>query len=161
MPAMSPCPGVAVVVKRGLLRTGSVLVDGEKYRVRRAKAGWFLVGGRTPFDAGRVRFERSRDRATLERSDETVVIQFRLGETVFGWQGRPYRVGTMQWGQIEIEQEGRPVARGHVTVTGVHLEMVAPELLPIIRELAFALTMHSEWLAEDRRVMSRGPPNGG
>ncbi len=152
---------MAVVVRRGRLRTGVVVVDGDVYRVRRGKGGWYTVCARTPYDDGRVLFDDPQDHATLQRSDGTVEIQFHLEETVFGWQARAHQLASMEWGQITIDQEGRTVARGHVTVSGIHLETVAPELLPIVREPAFALTLHSEFLARDRRMLSAAAAVGG
>ncbi len=55
----------------------------------------------------------------------------------------------MVWGHVMIMGRERPVATGRLTLSGVRLGYVAPELEPIARELAVGLAYRAVaiWLA--------------
>lgn len=55
----------------------------------------------------------------------------------------------MDFGNISIKEGGRPAVRGHTTVSGVRLLVVAPDLEPLERELAFGLALRSSALDKD------------
>lgn len=98
---------------------------------------------------GRVRYEACRDRIRIESPRATTVIPFRRKRTSFTYQGRQYRVGPMAWGHIMVSRDDRPVITGRVTLSGVRLGYVAPELAPIAGALAvgFAVRAFALWAA--------------
>lgn len=133
-----------VTVKHRWLRPSAVFADGTRYRVRREGQGAFRIAGPGPEDGGRVLFYPWRDYASIERRDGLVEIQFKDERTEFDWDRHTYRLGDMLDGDIHIREEERLVVDGRVTVSGVRLRTLAPDLDPIIRELAFALALRSE-----------------
>ncbi len=137
---------MAVDAKHGLLRDGWIRVEGTRTRVMRDTGGWYVVKDPSPWGDARVLFREAQDLAAIQWRGTILRIPFRKGEGTFRWEERDYRIGTMIEGQLRIEQEGRVVAQGHVTVAGLHLDSVATELLPILRPLAWALVLRSETL---------------
>ncbi len=137
---------VVVDAKHGLLRDGWIRVEGRRTRVQREAGGWYVVKDIVPWGDARVLFRAAQDLAVIQWSDVVLRVAFHAGEGAFTWEGRGYHIGTMIEGEIRIDQEGRRVVRGHVTVAGLHLDSVAMELLSIIRPLAWALVLRSETL---------------
>ncbi len=133
-----------VIVGRGIVRAGRVTLDGVSYRVRRWKEGAFLVSAPPPMRPGWVRYFEYRDRAVVSAQDENLEIHFHPATTTIGWRGRAYRLASMTQGRIRITEGDREVVRGRVTPSGIRLDRVAPELLPIIRELALFLGKDGE-----------------
>jgi len=95
----------------------------------------------------RVRYFQFRDRATIATNGETIVFRFRRGGATVGWRGRAYRLHDMSGGRIRMTRDDREVVTGRVTPSGVRLDVVARELLPIVRSLALVLALHSEDLS--------------
>lgn len=141
---------MVVDAKHGLLRDGWIRVDGERARVIRDTGGWYVVKDRSPWGDARVLFRGAQDMAAIQWSTTILRIAFRAGEGRFRWEEREYDIAAMSEGEIRISQEGRPVARGHVTAAGLHLDSVATEILPILRPLVWVLVLRSETL----RVMA-------
>jgi len=136
-----------VIVRRGIVRAGRVVVEGVSSRILRGKGGWFLVSEPSGMPPSRVRYFQFRDRATIATNGETIVFRFRRGGAMVGWRGRAYRLHDMSGGRIRMTQDDREVVTGRVTPSGVRLDVVAPELLPIVRSLALVLALHSEDLS--------------
>lgn len=143
--------GVAVVAKIGIreqhgkVRTAEGIVE-----VRRSPDGWYTVPGSGTEGAGRVKYDDERDVLDIERPGVSLSIRFR-GETertTFEFGGRAYEVATMDFGTILIQAGSHPVVQGHITVSGVRLLSVAPELRSIERELAFGLAVRSDEISK-------------
>ena len=126
-----------------------LVVEGVEYPVRHEGGGWVSVSSAGPRAGRRVRYDALRDRIRIEGSGETVAIPFHWRHTTFDFDGRRYRVGPMAWGHVMVSRGDRPVVTGHVTMTGVRLGYVAPELQPIAKELAVGLAYRAiaMWLA--------------
>ncbi len=133
-----------VLVKHRLRGDGEIRVDHVETKVTREKDGTYAVDAPDVWDRARMRYHKFEDRFTIELGADTVEVSFHEGEGTFTWKERTYRIGSLVGGQVRIDQAGRPVARGFVTVSGVHLDPVEPELLPLIRALAFGLALYSE-----------------
>lgn len=148
---------MAVIAKVGLLEhRGKVRTGAGIFEVRGTADEGYEVGGPPSEGPGHVHYDIDRDVLDIQRPGVQVSIQFRgeLEHTTFPFAGHTYEIGTMDFGNVSITEAGRPVVRGHETVSGVRLLFVAPELVPIERELAFGLAIRgaavdaSNW-AED------------
>jgi len=134
---------MVVEARVGIFRGSRVSAEGVQYEVRRLPGSWYEVDAPVPSGRGRVHYSGWRDVIRIERTDAVLEIRFRLRGTSFSWRGRTYRVGSMLWGRVTIDDQGRPVASGVMTLSGVRLEFVSPELEPIARELAFGLALRT------------------
>jgi len=142
---------VAVIAKVGLREHGGkVRTKAGIFDVTLAEGGGYRVQGPAGEEPGLVRYDAERQILEIERPGVTLRIRFRpeLEQTTFDFQGHHYEVGTMDFGNISVTEEGRPVVRGHVTVSGVRLLSVAPDLEPIERELAFGLALRGSAVDE-------------
>jgi len=135
---------VAVIVKRGLVRPGRVLVDHTTYRVRRNRDGSFVVPEAASQSPGRVNYLFLRDQLFLENPLYKVAVLFHTGETTFEFDRRTYSIGPLTDGRVLIREQDRTVVEGRVTPTGVRLDTIAAELEPIQNELAFGLALRTE-----------------
>lgn len=122
--------------------------DGVECPVRRERGGWISVPSLGGQPGGRIRYDHIHDRIRIESSAGSVTIPFRWRQTRFSFAGRRYHVGPMAWGHIMVSQDDRPVVTGRLTLTGVRLGYVAPDLAPIANELAmgFACRAVALWL---------------
>ncbi len=134
--------------KIGILRD-RLVVEGTEYPLRREGGGWITVPDIGSRHGGRVRYEALRDRIRIEGPTGSATIPFHWRHTTFTFHGRTYRVGPMAWGHVMVSREERPMVTGRVTLSGVRLGYVAPELEPIARELAVGLAYRAItiWLA--------------
>ena len=142
---------VVVDVRHRVWGDGRIRVDGTRSKVLRDTGGWYEVEGLHPGEAARVLYRDLQDLLLICRSTSTLRVAFRAGEGLFEWEGRAYHISSMIEGEVRIDQEGRSVVRGRATVSGLHLEHVAAELAPIVRPLAWGLTLRSEHMGRDRR----------
>ena len=142
---------VPVDVRHRVWGDGRIRVDGVRTKVRRDTGGWYAVEGIHPGDGARVIYREMQDLILISWPEANLRVAFHGGEGRFEWEGRPYHVASMIEGALRIDQEGRRVAEGHVTVAGVHLETVATELLRLIRPLAWGLALRSERIGRDSR----------
>lgn len=126
-------------------------MDGRRTRVERDTGGWYIVRDESSWGDARVLFRDLQDLAVIQWPGAVLRVAFHAGEGEFSWDDRTYRIGTMIRGEIRIHQDERLAASGHVTLSGIHLETVATELLPIIRPLAWALVLRSEAVAATGR----------
>ncbi len=138
---------MVVDAKHGLLGDGRIRVDGRRSRVTKDSGGWYVVADPSSWGEARVLYNDYADLAVLRWSTTILRVHFKAGEGAFSWEERSYHIGTMIEGEVRIDQEGRSVVRGHATVSGIHLDTVATELLPIIRPLTWALVLRSEAVA--------------
>lgn len=124
-------------------------MEGVEYPIRREGGGWVSVPSVGAWPRGRVRYDALRDRIRIESPGASAVIPFRWRGTAFTFRGQRYRVGPMAWGHVTVSRGDRPVATGRVTLSGVRLGYVAPELEPIARELAVGLAFRAItfWIA--------------
>ncbi len=132
----------------GILRD-RLVVEGVEYPVRREGGGWLSVPSVGPQSSARVRYDALRDRIRIESAAGTTLVPFRWRGTNFTFGGHRYRIGPMAWGHVMVSRGDRPVATGRVTMHGVRLGFVAPELDPIAKELAIGLAFRAIalWLA--------------
>lgn len=79
---------------------------------------------------------------------------------IFGWRGEQYDVAPMGLGTIRIERNGTQVVLGSSTTTGVRLDVHAPELEPIIRELALGFALYTDTLSREARYAQGGGNSG-
>ncbi len=143
---------MAVIAKIGLLEhRGKVRTPAGVFEVNLGEDGWYTVGGPATEGAGRVRYEENRQVIRIERPGIGVSIDFdpEPTKTVFQFRGLAFEVGSMDFGNILIKEGDRPAVRGHVTISGVRLVDVEPDLQPIERELAFGLALRGAALDED------------
>src|SRR5207245_11501463 len=94
---MRPGLDVATVIvesRLGILRD-RVLVGGREIAVRRGRHGWRLVIGARG-GVGRVQYDGSRDRLTIQSPAGSLELRFRWRNTPFSWRTRIYRVGSMR-----------------------------------------------------------------
>ncbi len=152
---------MVVDVKHGLLGDGRTRADGVRMRVVRDTGGWYVVRDASSWGDARVLYRDSQDLAVLRWAGAILRIPFHAGQGAFRWEDRTYRIDSMIEGEIRIREGDRLAVRGHVTVTGVHLDSVATELLPIIRPLAWALALRSEAVAKMGLVKGGPPLDGG
>lgn len=148
---MPPVPGsasVALEAKVGILRD-RLVVEGVEYPLRREGNGWITVPSIGARSGGRVRYEALRDRIRIETPMGNVLVPFHWRRTSFTYGGRRYRLGPMVWGHVMVSEAERPVVTGRVTMSGVRLGYVAPEIEPIAQELAIGLAYRAItiWLA--------------
>lgn len=145
--------GAVTVVAKISLREhrGKVRTDGGVFDVEHAGEGWFAVSGPAAEGAGRVRYEPNQGILEIERPGIRLVVDFQpeMQGTRFTFGGHTYQAGSMDFGTIWIKDGERNVVQGHVTLSGVRLTLVAPEMQPIERELAFGLALRGEALDED------------
>jgi hypothetical protein len=148
MPTGRAAAPVTLEAKVGILRD-RLVVEGAEVPLRREGDGWITVPPVGARSGGRVRYEALRDRIRIESPAGRVLVPFHWRHTSFSFGGRTYRLGPMAWGHIMVSQEDRPVATGRVTMSGVRLGYVAPELEPIAPELAVGLAYRAVtmWLA--------------
>ncbi len=132
----------------GILRD-RLVVEGVEYPVRRDGGGWVSVPSLSSVPAGRVRYDALRDRIRIESPSGVTVVPFRWRGTNFTYGGQRYRIGPMAWGHVMVSRGERPVATGRVTMHGVRLGFIAPELNPIAKELTIGLAFRAVamWLA--------------
>ncbi len=142
---------VEVRVKHRLLGDGRIWVDGVRTRVLRGSGGWYQVLSPSRDEAARVLFRPVQDLVLIEQSGEFLRVEFQEGEATFGWKGRAYRVGSMALGKIRIDEGTRDVAQGVVTPSGIRLTLFREDILPVLRPLAWGLTLRSEELVRDAR----------
>ena len=159
---------MTVIAKVSLREHGGKVRTKEGiFEVTRAEDAWFSVGGPAAEGPGRVRYDDERETLQIERPGTALSIHFRpeLERTTFTFGGHTYDVATMDFGTISIKEGSRPAVEGHVTVSGVRLLSVAPELLPVERELAFGLALRGAAADEDfwdeshpflERIIQRG-----
>ncbi len=143
---------MAVIAKIGLReRGGKVRTKAGIFPVTRDPDGSYVVTGPAGEPPGRVAYDDNLETLEIRRPGAEVSIRFRpeLEPTTFEFGEHTYTVGTMDFGTITIREGTRPVVQGHVTVSGVRLLSVAPELEPIERELAFGLAVRSAEEDED------------
>lgn len=138
-----------VRVKHRLLGDGRVWVDRVKTRVSRESGGWYVVLSPSRSEDARVLYRPVQDIIVIDRSGQFLRVPFKDGVATFLWGDMVYRVGSMALGEIRIDQGTRDVARGVVTTDGIRLQMFRSELLPIVRPLAWGLTLRSEELSRD------------
>ncbi len=148
--------GVALEVRHGLLGDGRIRMDRVRTRVLRDTGGWYIVRDESGWGDARVLYRDVQDLAVIQWSGVVLRVPFHGGVAEFVWDGRTYQIGSMIGGAIHIRQEGRLVAEGYVTVAGLRLGSVASELLPIIRPLAWGLTLRSEAIARQDDFSSSG-----
>lgn len=143
---------MVVVAKIGLRgKAGRVRTPGGIYGVTPGDDDWYTVAGPVPAGSGRVRYDDERNLLEVQRPGISLSIYFRpeMERTTFELDRHVYEVATMDFGNISITEGGRPVVRGHGTVSGVRLLAVAPELEPVERELAFGLALRASALDRD------------
>ncbi len=139
---------VTVEARIGILRD-RLVVEGVEYPIRHEGGGWVSVASYGSRNRSRVRYDALRDRIRIETSGGALAIPFHWRHTTFEFAGHRYRVGPMAWGHVMVSRDDRPVVTGHVTLSGVRLGYVAPELQPIASELAVGLAYRAIaiWLA--------------
>lgn len=139
---------MALEARIGILKD-RLVVEGVEYPIRREGGGWVSVPSVGSRPSGRVRYDAFRDRIRIESSAGTTVVPFRWRGTDFMLGGRRYRIGPMAWGHVMVSRGERTVATGRVTVHGVRLGFIAPELDPIANQLAVGLAFRAIaiWLA--------------
>lgn len=148
MPAAHAAPFVVLEAKIGILRD-RLVVEGTEYPLRREGNGWITVPAVGRCAGGRVRYDALRDRVRIETASRRVLIPFHWRRTSFSFGGHTYRFGPMTWGHVMISEGNRPMVTGRVTMSGVRLGYVAPELEPIAGELAVGLAYRAVtiWMA--------------
>jgi len=140
---------VEVRVKHRLLGDGRIWVDRVRTKVLRDSGGWYQVLSPTRAEDARVLYRPVQDLVVIEQSGGFLKIPFKDGEASFGWQDRVYRISSMAFGKIRIDEGTRDVAQGVVTTSGIRFHLFRSDLLPIVRALAWGLTLRSEELARD------------
>ena len=129
---------MALEAKIGILRDRLVVEDAE-YPLRREGGGGITVPTVGSRPGGRVRYEALRDRIRIEGPMGALMVPFQWRRTSFRFGGQTYRLGPMAWGHVMVARDDRPVITGRLTMTGVRLGFVAPEVEPIAAELAVGL----------------------
>jgi hypothetical protein len=139
---------VTLEARIGILKD-RLVVEGVEYPIRREGGGWVSVPSMGSRPSGRVHYDALRDRIRIESSLGSTVIPFRWRGTNFNFGGQRYRIGPMAWGHVMVSRGDRPMATGRVTMHGVRLGFIAPELDPIAKELAIGLAFRAIaiWLA--------------
>ena len=140
-----------VLVKHRLRGDGRIWIDYAKTKVLQDTGGWYAVQSPSGLEDARVLYRPVQDMVVIEQLGQFLRVPFHDGEGTFSWQGRTYRVGSMALGEVRIHEGARPVATGLVTTSGLQLETVEPELLGIVRALAWGLALRSEEIARDSR----------
>lgn len=85
------------------------------------------------------------DRLRIETPEGPLEVRFRWRRTTFVWRGRTYRVRSILWGDVRIEEGDRIVLHGKTTWSGVRFNRVAPELEPVAQELALGFAFRVLW----------------
>lgn len=137
-----------VVAKLGLLEDrGRVRTDEGTFEVHPSEVDGYVVEAPTGKEPGLVRYDSEYQVLRIDRPEVTLAISFRpeAEHTTFLLNGRSYEVAPMGSGEILFTEEKRPVVRGHLTTSGAHLEFVAREFVPIVRELAFGLALRGAY----------------
>ncbi len=124
--------------KVGILRD-RLVVEGVEYPLRREGAGWITVPAVGSRLGGRVRYDALRDRIRIQGPSGEVLIPFHWRRTTFTFGGHTYRFGPMAWGHVMVSRDDRPALTGRVTMSGVRVGFVAPELDPIAEALVVGL----------------------
>lgn len=124
--------------KVGILRD-RLVVEGVEYPLRRERGGWIAVPAVGAGLGGRVRYEALRDRIQIEGPAGPTTVPFHWRRATFAFRGQTYRFGPMTWGHVMVLRDDRPILTGRLTLSGVRLGFVAPELEPIAHELAVGL----------------------
>ncbi len=139
---------VTLEARIGILRD-RLVVEGAEYPIRREGGGWVSVPSTDRVPPGRVRYDALHDRIRIESPAGVTMVPFRWRGTSFAFGGQRYRIGPMAWGHVMVSRGDRPVATGRVTMHGVRLGFIAPELNPIATELAIGLAFRAVamWLA--------------
>ncbi len=145
-----------VVVKHRIRGDGRIWVDRAESAVRKAEDGGYAVDAPDAWDRAWARYDSIGDRILIDLDEESVEVRFHEGQAHFTWKERPYHIASMISGVVHIDQSGRPVVDGQVTVSGVHLKTVEPELLPLIRPLAWGLALRSEAIARQDDFSATG-----
>ena len=145
-----------VLVKHRLRGDGRIWIDYTKTKVLRDTGGWYAVQSPSSLEDARVLYRPAQDLVVIEQSEEFLRVPFKDGEGTFTWEGRTYRIGSMALGEVRIHEGSRPVAQGWATTSGLRLEIVEPELLGLVRALAWGLALRSEDLARDARRLGGG-----
>lgn len=138
-----------VRVKHRVWGDGRIWVDRIRTKVLRDSGGWYAVLSPTRQEDARVLYRPVQDMVVIEQSDGFLRVRFKDGVAAFDWGDRVYRIATMVLGKIRIDEGTRDVAQGVVTTGGIRFEMFRSELLPIVRALAWGLTLRSEELSRD------------
>lgn len=139
---------VVLEARIGILKD-RLVVEGVEYPLRREGGGWVYVPSVAPRLAGRVRYDSLRDRIRIDGPRGPLTISFHWRHTTFDFGGHRYQVGPMAWGHIMVARDNRPIITGRVTLSGVRLGYVAPELEPIASPLAVGLAFRAVaiWVA--------------
>ncbi len=143
---------MTVIAKLGLLEhRGKVRTPAGIFEVRGTPEEGYEVDGPASEGRGRVRYDDDRDVLHIQRPGISLSIHFlpARAQTTFQFGGHTYEVGPMDLGGISIKEGTRVAVRGHETVSGVRLLFVAPELVPIERELAFGLAVRGDTVDAD------------
>lgn len=140
-----------VRVKHRLLGDGRIWIDGVRTKVLRDTGGWYQVLSPSRDEDARVLFRPVQDLVVIEQREEFLRVAFKDGEATFRWRDRAYRIGSMSLGKVRIDEGTRDVAHGVVTASGIRLSLYRTDVLPLLRALAWGLTLRSEELARDAR----------
>lgn len=148
MPPRARATPVVLEAHVGILRD-RLVVEGAEYPLRREGRGWVSVPAIGGCPGGRVRYDALHDRVRIEGAGVSTQIPFGWRRTVFTFGGKEYHVGPMAWGHVMVSRADRPVVTGRITMHGVRIGYVAPELQPISHELAVGLAYRAIalWLA--------------
>ena len=136
-----------IEVRLGL--RNSLRIDASVYRIAPERNGWYRIDGLST-GPRRVRYELLHDRFRIESPVARLSVQFRMRRSGFEWGGRTYRIRPMILfkpigrGLVLILSQEKPVAKGRLTVTGVRLDFVDPELEPISAEIALGLALRGQ-----------------
>ncbi len=143
---------MTVIAKLGFLEHhGKVRTQAGIFEARGTPEEGYEIAGPASEGPGRVRYDEDRDVLDIQRPGISVSIHFlpELEQTTFQFGGHAYEIGTMDFGEIAIREGTRLVVVGHETVSGVRLLVVAPEFVPIERELAFGLAVRGNAVDAD------------
>ncbi len=140
-----------VRVKHRVVGDGRIWVDRVRTKVLRDTGGWYQVLSPSRDEDARVLFRPVQDLLIIEQRGEFLRIPFKDGEATFRWRDRSYRIGSMALGKVRIDEGTRDVAQGVVMTSGLHLALYRTDVLPLLRALAWGLTLRSEELARDSR----------
>lgn len=151
---------MTVVVKHRIRGDGRIWLDRVKTKVLRDTGGWYAVEAPSHAEDARVLFRPAQDMVVIEQSGQFFRVPFVRGEGVLVWEDRMYRIANMALGEIRIDRDSRPVGRGVVTTTGIRIDLVETELLPIVRALAWGLTLRSEEISRDGFRNPDAAPSG-
>ena len=139
---------MTVEARIGILRD-RLVVEGVEYPIRHEGGGWVSIPSVGSRAGGRVRYDALRDRIRIEGPQGSTSVSFHWRHTTFEFRGHRYEVGPMAWGHVMISRDDRPMMTGRLTLSGVRLGYVAPEVEPIASELAVGLSFRAIafWIA--------------